>query len=107
MPDSAGYAPRTPVEAVVAAIWRQVLGRSNIGMQDNFYELGGHSLLVGEVVSRINPIFHVDLSLLSMVEAPTVEELAKCIEAVYRMRNSQATRCPQAAAPTSSEVLKQ
>jgi hypothetical protein len=49
--------PRTPDESALAAIWREVLGRDQIGVDDNFFELGGHSLLATQVVSRPCPPF--------------------------------------------------
>src|SRR6185369_901057 len=30
----------------IAAVWREVLGISSLGMDDNFFDLGGHSLLL-------------------------------------------------------------
>lgn len=37
--------PTTPVERQLAAIWCQVLGRDQVGLEDNFFEIGGDSLL--------------------------------------------------------------
>ncbi len=37
--------PTTPVERQLAAIWCQVLGRNQVGLEDNFFEIGGDSLL--------------------------------------------------------------
>src|SRR5205085_432976 len=50
---AAGYvAPRTDAEAVLAAIWAEVLGVERVGVEDNFFELGGDSILSIQVVSR-------------------------------------------------------
>ncbi len=45
-------APRTPVEAALAAIWADLLGQSKIGVTDNFFELGGDSIISLQMVSR-------------------------------------------------------
>src|SRR5690348_17434624 len=45
-------APRTPVEAQMAAIWHEVLGVDQIGIDDNFFALGGHSLLLTQLRSE-------------------------------------------------------
>ncbi|MFX1815367.1 non-ribosomal peptide synthetase, partial [Paraburkholderia sp. A1RI_3L] len=37
-------APRNPTEAMLADIWREVLGIGQVGVHDNFFALGGHSL---------------------------------------------------------------
>ncbi|PYC13225.1 non-ribosomal peptide synthetase, partial [Pseudomonas mosselii] len=46
-------APEGPVEAVLAAIWTDLLGVEAVGRDDNFFELGGHSLLAVRLVERM------------------------------------------------------
>jgi len=72
-------APRGPLEEQLAEIWRQVLGLVKVGVHDDFFELGGHSLVATRVISRVREDFGVELSLLSLFEAPTIEGLATAI----------------------------
>ncbi|GAA2966728.1 non-ribosomal peptide synthase domain TIGR01720/amino acid adenylation domain-containing protein [Actinokineospora diospyrosa] len=44
-------APRTPVEATLAAVFAQVLGAPRVGVRDNFFALGGDSILSIQVVT--------------------------------------------------------
>jgi amino acid adenylation domain-containing protein len=44
--------PRTPTEALIAGIWRELLDLHDISVHDNFYDLGGHSLLCLQFVAR-------------------------------------------------------
>jgi len=75
-----GYvAARTPEEEILVQIWSDVLKQKQIGVYDNFFEAGGHSLLAIQVVSQICEAFHVDLTLISLYEAPTIAELAVLI----------------------------
>ncbi|MET0397710.1 MAG: amino acid adenylation domain-containing protein [Longimicrobiaceae bacterium] len=74
-------APRTPLEAEVAAIWTEVLGGEPVGVGDNFFELGGHSLRATQVVSRARGAFGVELSVRDLFDAPTVADFAARIEA--------------------------
>ncbi|SDZ38554.1 condensation domain-containing protein, partial [Thermoactinomyces sp. DSM 45892] len=69
----------SPVEELIASVWSQVLGVSNIGAQDSFFELGGHSLLATQVVSRLQEAFQIELPLRELFEHSTVETLASRI----------------------------
>ena len=75
-------APRTPLEEVLAAVWAEVIGIDQIGVRDNFFDLRGHSLLAVRVIARLEDIFPIELPLRLIFEAPTVEELARRIEAL-------------------------
>lgn len=76
----AAVAPRTPAEEAVAAIWAEVLGRGEVGVETSFFDLGGHSLLATQVAARINEVFNVELPLRQLFEEPTVAELARTLE---------------------------
>ncbi|MBW4417622.1 MAG: amino acid adenylation domain-containing protein [Myxacorys californica WJT36-NPBG1] len=73
-------APRTPIEAVLADIWADLLKVSRIGIHDSFFELGGHSLLMTQLLVRVRETFQVDLPLSRLFVTPTVAGLAKQIE---------------------------
>jgi len=73
--------PHTATEEALASIWRDVLSVDPIGVHDNFFSLGGHSLLATQVVSRARQAFGLDLTLRSIFDAPTIEELAGAIDA--------------------------
>ena len=74
--DDSYVAPRTPIEEVLASIWREVLNLNQVGVHDNFFELGGHSLLAMQVVARLAKLLKLDLPLQRFFEAPTVSLLA-------------------------------
>jgi len=74
-------APRTPEEELIASIWAQVLGLERVSIHDSFFELGGHSLKAMQVVSRLYTALHVELSLRTLFETPTVAGLAALIPA--------------------------
>ncbi|WP_437528299.1 amino acid adenylation domain-containing protein [Sorangium sp. So ce726] len=74
-------APRTPVEETLAAIWADVLGRPQVGVEDNFFDLGGHSLMAIPLMHRIQQALGGGLSLMAIFEAPTVAGLARLLDA--------------------------
>ncbi len=74
--------PKTPTEKALAAIVGELLGLQRVGIGDNFFLLGGHSLLGAQLVARVRDAFGVELSLLAVFDAPTIEQLAAAIEAL-------------------------
>jgi surfactin family lipopeptide synthetase A len=75
--DAAVYvAPRTALEAQVAAVWAAVLGVERVGVTESFFEAGGHSLLATQVVSRLRAQLAIELPVRALFEAPTIEALA-------------------------------
>ena len=72
--------PQTPTERLVADIWCEVLGRTEVGVDDDFFSLGGHSLLATQVISRVGKVCRVELPVLAIFEAPTIARLALEIE---------------------------
>ena len=57
-------------------MWKRVLGRSRIGMSDNFFEVGGTSLKAVQLIATIKKELKQDLSIVSLFECPTVALLA-------------------------------
>jgi acyl carrier protein len=62
-----------PAEAVVAGIWREVLGVERVGSTDDFFDLGGDSLSATRVSVRLCEIFREDLPLEDVLGRPTIE----------------------------------
>jgi amino acid adenylation domain-containing protein len=92
----ADVAPRTPVEAELAAIWRDLLGVPAVGVADDLFALGGHSLLAVRIVARVRERLGVDMPLRLVFEAPTVAGLAAWIEAERLRGGPAATLAPAA-----------
>ena len=69
-------APRNQVEQQLAEIWQGVLGIDAVGVHDNFFDLGGDSLLITQIHSRLKTRFDTDLSIASLMQYPTIAQLA-------------------------------
>ncbi|WNZ59306.1 phosphopantetheine-binding protein [Myxococcus sp. MxC21-1] len=75
-----GEAPRTKTEAVLAALWADVLQLDRVGIDQGFFELGGHSLLAMQVLARLRSTFGVELPLRALFEEGTIAALAARID---------------------------
>ena len=69
-------APRDSIEQALANIWSEVLKVKRVGIHDDFFELGGHSLLAVRLFGQITKLTGKDLPLVTLFQAPTVEQLA-------------------------------
>jgi amino acid adenylation domain-containing protein len=72
--------PRSATEKSLVEIWSEVLGVQPIGVTDNFFELGGHSIEAVKLFARITKAFGVKLSLNTLLNSPTIEQLAVTID---------------------------
>jgi thioesterase domain-containing protein len=71
--------PRNAAEEALAGIWRAVLGLGEVGVRDDFFEAGGDSLLAASMFARIRRRFGKDLPVATILEAPTIERLARAV----------------------------
>ena len=71
-------APRSDLERAIAAVWQEVLGVEQVGVEDNFFDLGGHSLLLIKVNSRLREVASGagGLSIIDFFRYPTIGSLA-------------------------------
>lgn len=97
-PDAAVPARRF-TEKVLADIWIDLLNVESVGVTDNFFDLGGHSLLAGQTMARIARALGVSLPIKTIFEAPTIEELARQVDAAVTAK----PRRPGASGPKPAE----
>lgn len=69
----------TDTERSVAVIWQEVLGRRQVGLNDNFFAIGGHSLLTVVVQRRLEKKFGRQIDVASLFLHPTVAALARFV----------------------------
>ncbi|WP_215844889.1 non-ribosomal peptide synthetase [Candidatus Pantoea bituminis] len=69
---------RTTLEALLVDIWCNIIGRSYVGIHENFYALGGDSLLAVMFIQQCRK-HHLSLSVLDLLNHQTISELANYI----------------------------
>jgi acyl carrier protein len=72
--------PRTATERAIADIWQRVLGRDEVGVEDDFYALGGHSLLLLQMANKVRGELGKELPLAHLLSCRTVAMLAEAVE---------------------------
>jgi amino acid adenylation domain-containing protein len=68
-----------PEQETVAALWRDVLGVSVVGANQDFFALGGDSLKAMQVAARVRAVLNVELPVRVLFEEPTVARLSAWI----------------------------
>ncbi|HEX4722553.1 MAG TPA: amino acid adenylation domain-containing protein [Pseudonocardiaceae bacterium] len=72
--------PSTETEAALAEIWADVLGTSDIGVDDNFFHLGGDSVRSVLITTRAKAAFDVTITPKDVLTAGTISALAELVE---------------------------
>lgn len=70
---------RDRIELAVTRVWEEVLGRSPIGVTDDFFASGGHSMSAVTVVDRLNAELDADLGLSEIFRHRTIRRLGERI----------------------------
>jgi len=91
--DAAPVAPRTPVEEIVAALWKDVLGAPR-SVHADFFDAGGDSIRATQFVARVREALSVELTLLDFFDAPTVADVASLIAAQLGIAPGDASVTP-------------
>lgn len=74
--DSTRIAPRTRHEEVLFDIWRDVLERDDLGVEEDYFALGGNSLNSIRIISRLGEFTGVEFPLQFVHDYPTIAEAA-------------------------------
>jgi hypothetical protein len=67
------------IEQAIASVWADVLGRDTPGVGEDFFALGGTSLHALRITTRLRQVLGVQLSLGTMLGAPTVAAQADLV----------------------------
>jgi len=68
--------PQSEAERIVLDAWREVLGRRDIAVDENFFEAGGHSLLLVRLQTKLCAVFG-EFPLVDLFRLPTIETMAQ------------------------------
>jgi NADPH:quinone reductase-like Zn-dependent oxidoreductase/acyl transferase domain-containing protein/thioesterase domain-containing protein len=94
------------IERKLAAIFTQILGVNEVGLEDDFFGLGGHSLLAVRLLARIEKEFGKNLPLPVLFERATIAGLAAYLRGGEAVDDTEArAELEEAAAPAIGAPL--
>ncbi|GGU44245.1 non-ribosomal peptide synthetase [Streptomyces coeruleorubidus] len=96
-------APRTEAQRALCRIVAEVLGLTQVGLQDNFFDLGGHSLLATRLTLRIRKETGAELPLQLIFSGATVEEMSAVLEQPAEQENGPSAPADRPEADEAAE----
>jgi amino acid adenylation domain-containing protein len=68
------------MEEKLLPIWSELLCYPSLKPTDNFFDVGGHSILMLKLVTAISQQLNIDIDVSTLMQAPSVRELAKTMK---------------------------
>ena len=104
--DTVGSAlPRTPLEALLAEVWAQVLGLERVGIDDDFFALGGHSLAAVALASRLQTALSAPVTVNAVFTAPSVSAFAALVQEQLKLSPLVKLSAPDAIAAHNANLF--
>ncbi|GIQ69440.1 amino acid adenylation domain-containing protein [Xylanibacillus composti] len=97
--------PADELEQQLLEIWQTVLGRSDIGTEDDFFATGGHSLKLFALAARIRQHFGIQVSLKDLYEATTIQGQARKLRQLQPQQDTDAGWSGLEFAETKDEII--
>ncbi len=80
------------LESQILAVWREVLGTAEIGLDDSFFDLGGNSLRIVAVANALRERLARPIAVAQLFQHLTVRALAASLRSMQAARVSSAPR---------------
>jgi len=84
--------PDKDIEFQIADIWKRLLRRSDIGIDDDFVEAGGDSLLAAQMLLEVEAAVGHAISPSVLVQASTIRELAAIVVRDFGAEDTKITK---------------
>lgn len=83
------FASETLVVQEIVALWKDILGVEQVGIDDNFFDSGANSLDMIKLHSRLSEELEVNISIAQLFRNPTVRSLSHYILSHYIMEEEE------------------
>jgi amino acid adenylation domain-containing protein len=68
--------PSSELESKISEVWKSILGRPVVSLDDNFFDLGGTSLLLAAVENELHTRLNITIAITDLFRFPTIRKLA-------------------------------
>jgi amino acid adenylation domain-containing protein len=75
--------PRTRLEERLVELWKRVMDKRELGIEDDFFALGGDSLRAARIVNQLYQDMGEACHVAALFEAPTIRQLAELLRRRY------------------------
>lgn len=97
--------PRNALEQRLVTLWSELLGITEVGVEDNYFSLGGDSIKAITMVSRLHRE-GLALALKDLFTHPTIAELAPCLQRLEPARRQGRTERPATLSVTPMQARR-
>jgi acyl-CoA synthetase (AMP-forming)/AMP-acid ligase II/thioesterase domain-containing protein/acyl carrier protein len=87
-----GVLPEAPLEILIDEIWQRLLGRGDIGMDDDFFEIGGDSLQATEMLLELEDITRYRIAPSEVRAQLTIRQLSESLAGAAAAKHEVMTR---------------
>ena len=83
------------IERELLKVWRKFFGKSDVGLEDDFFEIGGDSLKAMTLITQVSKQLNFKLSLIDFFEGPTIKGLATLLSKKVRATHTEITKASE------------
>ncbi|MFE7638047.1 amino acid adenylation domain-containing protein [Kitasatospora sp. NPDC057518] len=87
-------APRDELESALAALWREMLGLTEVGIDDDFFTLGGDSVSAVQLATAATRLSGVPVTVRDVIGSPTIRGLSALADGSAAVRADGAAGAP-------------
>lgn len=79
LPEEPGNSANSSFESLLCSVFKEILGRSEMAIDDDFFFLGGDSLMAIKAIHRFNRLAQVKIPVMAIFSHPTAARLAAVV----------------------------
>lgn len=76
-------------EEEISKVWKKILNKTEIGLDQNFFDIGGHSLLLSEVLFDLQKKFPGQIEIVDLFRFPTIRSLGEYLRGHSKEKESE------------------